>query len=164
MTQKNLEEAFAGESQAHMKYLAFADKARKQGHPNIARLFEATAFAERVHATNHLNVLSGIGDTPANLSAAIEGETFEFEEMYAAYVEIARLQGEKAAERTTNYALEAEKTHAVLYADAKAHASAGNDAPIADVYVCDMCGYTVTGEAPDVCPVCKVKKEHFRKF
>ncbi|HFD38289.1 MAG TPA: rubrerythrin family protein, partial [Anaerolineae bacterium] len=94
MTKENLQAAFAGESQAHMKYLAFAAQAEKEGKPNIARLFQAIAYAEQVHATNHLKELGGIGDTVANLEAAIAGETFEVEEMYAAYLAVAELQAE----------------------------------------------------------------------
>lgn len=164
MTKKNLEDAFAGESQAHMRYLAFADKARKENKPQIARLFEATAYAERVHATNHLQALSGIQATTENLQEAIDGETFEFEEMYAAYNEIARQQGDKTAERTTRYAMEAEKGHAVLYGQAKQQAAQGQDMAEQDVYVCEVCGHTVIGEAPDTCPVCNVKRDKFRKF
>lgn len=164
MTQKNLEEAFAGESQAHMRYMAFAEKARKEGKPNIARLFDATAFAEQVHATNHLQALSGIKGTSDNLAEAIAGETYEVEEMYAAFLETAIRQGEKVAERTNRYAMEAEKTHAVLYANAKALAENNQDNDEAAVHVCEVCGYTVIGDAPDICPVCNVKKDKFRKF
>ena len=105
----------AGESQAHIKYLAFAAQAEKEGKPNIARLFEAIAYAEQVHATNHLKELGGIGDTVANLEAAIGGETFEVDEMYAAYLAVAELQGEKGAKRSMTYAIEAEKIHADMY-------------------------------------------------
>jgi len=160
----NLNTAFAGESQAHMRYLAYADKARKEGQPNIARLFEATAFAERVHATNHLQALHGVQSTAENLAEAIQGETFEYQEMYAAFHLLASQNGDKTAERTTRFAMEAEKGHAVLYADARALVEKGEDLAEGGIHVCDVCGYTVMGEAPDICPVCNVKKDRFRKF
>ena len=113
MTKENLLAAFAGESQAHMKYLIFADKAEKEKRPNVARLFRANALAERIHATNHLKELGMIGKTDANLQAGIDGETFEFEEMYPAYRAVAELQGQKRALRIMEWAMEAEKSHAV---------------------------------------------------
>jgi len=164
MTKENLKAALAGESQAHIKYLAFAAQAEKAGRPNIARLFEAIAYAEQVHATNHLRELGGVGDTVANLEAAIAGETFEVEEMYAAYLAVAELQGEKGAQRSMTYAIEAEKIHADMYGDAKQAAEAGKDIEIGQVYICPVCGYTHIGEPPDRCPVCKVKKERFKAF
>jgi len=164
MTKENLKAALAGESQAHIKYLAFAAQAEKAGRPNIARLFEAIAYAEQVHATNHLRELGGVGDTVANLEAAIAGETFEVEEMYAAYLAVAEMQGEKGAQRSMTYAIEAEKIHADMYGDAKQAAEAGKDIEIGQVYICPVCGYTHIGEPPDRCPVCKVKKERFKAF
>ncbi len=164
MTKQNIQTAFAGESQAHMKYIVFADKAQKEGKPNIARLFRAIAYAEQVHATNHLNVLEGVSDTPANLAAAIKGETFEVNEMYPAYENQAREQQEKAAEKSTHYALEAEKIHARMYGRAKESASAGKDIELKEVYICPVCGYTHEGEPEDFCPVCGAKKEIFKKF
>ena len=164
MTDKSLREAFAGESQAHMKYLIFAEKAEAEGKPNIARLFRAIAYAEQVHASNHFKALGDLGDTPANLQAAIEGETFEVEEMYPAYNAIAELQGEKAAQRTIKYAVDAERIHAGMYSNAKELAEAGQDLDDQPVYVCSGCGYTGTGEPPDVCPVCGAKKDAFRVF
>lgn len=164
MTQANLEAAFAGESQAHMKYLVFAEKAESEGYPEIARLFQAISYAEQVHATNHLVELGGIGDTVANLDTAIGGENFENTEMYPAYDAVARLQGEKGAIRTILYALKAEKIHEVMYEDAKKSASAGKDIESAPVNICSVCGHTVIGEAPDKCPVCGVRKEKFREF
>ncbi len=164
MTKANLEAAFAGESQAHMKYLIFADVAEKEGKPKIAKLFRAIAYAEQVHATNHFKELGNVGKTPENLQSAIEGETFEVEEMYPAYDAVAKLQGEKGAERSIGYAVEAEKLHAKMYADAKAKAEADADAEVESVYVCPVCGYTAINEAPDKCPVCGVPKEKFVKF
>ncbi len=119
MTKANLEAAFAGESQAHMKYLIFADQAEKDGFPNVARIFRAAAFAEQVHATSHFKVLKKLSDTSANLQAGIDGETFEVEEMYPAYNAVAELQDDPGASRSTRWAREAEKVHAVMYQDAK---------------------------------------------
>lgn len=164
MTRQNIQTAFAGESQAHMKYVIFAQKAEKEGKVNIARLFRAIAYAEQVHATNHLKVLNGISDTPGNLETAIKGETFEINEMYPAYLKEAQEQGEKAAEQSTHYALEAEKIHARMYAQAKDAAGTGKDIALKEVYICPVCGYTHEGEPEDFCPVCGAKKEIFKKF
>ncbi len=164
MTQANLEAALAGESQAHIKYLAFADKAERAGRPHIARLFRATAYAERVHATNHLRELGGIGDTVANLTAAIEGENYENTEMYPAFDAVAKLQEEKGAIRSIHFALEAEKIHEVLYGEAKESVAAGTDIEDESVFVCPVCGHTVIGEAPDKCPICGLKKEKYCEF
>ena len=112
MTKENLKAALAGESQAHIKYLAYSAQAAKAGKPNIARLFHAIAYAEQVHAMNHLKELGGIGDTVANLQAAIDGESFEVDEMYAAFLAVAELQNERGAKRSMRYAVEAEKIHA----------------------------------------------------
>ncbi len=164
MTQANLEAAFAGESQAHMKYVIFADRAEREGYPNIARLFRAIAYAEQVHATNHLRTLGNIGKTTENLEAAIAGETYEVDEMYPAFKAVAELQEEKAAVRSNHWALEAEKIHAKMYGDAKTAAEGGKDAEIGDIYICPVCGWTGIGEPPDECPVCKAKKSTFVKF
>lgn len=165
MTEEFLKAAFAGESQAHMKYLAFAEKAEKEGKPNIANLFRAIAYAELVHATNHLEALGGIGDTSSNLEAAKGGEDFEIDEMYPAYLETARRQGEKKAARSMDYALEAEKIHSKLYAAAKKAVDAGEDIGEAKVWVCPVCGWTVTGEEPpERCPVCQALAKVFKEF
>jgi rubrerythrin len=164
MTKENLKAAFAGESQAHIKYLAFSAQAEKEGKPNIARLFKAIAYAEQVHAINHLKELGGIGDTAANLGAAIGGENFEVDEMYAAYLAVAERQGEKGAKRSMTYAMEAEKIHAEMYSDAKKIAEAGDDIAIGEVYICPVCGFTHIGEPPDRCPVCNVKSERYKAF
>ena len=164
MTKENLKAALAGESQAHIKYLAYSAQAAKDGKPNIARLFHAIAYAEQVHAMNHLKELGGIGDTVSNLQAAIDGESFEVDEMYATYLEVAELQNEQGAKRSMRYAVEAEKIHADMYADAKAAAEKGGDFEIGEVYICPKCGFTHIGEPPDRCPVCKVKKDRFKAF
>ena len=164
MTKENLKASLAGESQAHVKYQAFARQADKEAMPNIARLFRAVAHAELVHATNHLRELGGIGKTVANLEAAVDGENFEVDEMYAAYLEVAELQDEKGAARSMRYAVEAEKIHAGMYGDAKAVAETGEDIQIGTVYICPVCGFTHIGEPPDRCPVCNAKKDRFKAF
>ena len=164
MTKANLEAAFAGESQAHMKYLAFADRAEKEGFSNVARLFKAIAYAEQVHAVNHLKVLGGLSQTADNLATAIAGETYEVEEMYPAFVAVAELQGENSAVRSNNWALEAEKIHAEMYGTAKEAVESGKDAELETVYVCPFCGWTGVGEPPDECPICGAKKEKFVAF
>jgi rubrerythrin len=164
MTQQNLQAAFAGESQAHMRYLAFSEIAEKEGRPNTARLFKAIAYAEQVHATNHLRVLGGLDQTVKNLDVAINGETFEIEEMYPVYVCDAQLQKEAEAEKSANYALEAEKIHAQMYKKAKQAVAEGKDIELAEMFICSVCGYTIEAEIPDFCPLCGVKKEAFKKF
>jgi len=164
MTKDNLEAAFAGESQAHMKYAIFADKADKEGYPEVARLFRAISYAERVHATNHLRELGGIGNTAANLEAAAAGENYENTEMYPAFDAVARLQEEKGAVRSIHFALEAEKIHEAMYTEAKGSIAAGKDIKSAAVYVCPVCGHTVNGEAPDKCPICGVPRDKYREF
>lgn len=164
MTQANLQTSFAGESQAHMKYLIFADKAEKQGYPEVARLFRAIAYAERVHATSHLRELGGIGDTAANLAEAFDGEEYENSEMYPAFAAVAKLQQEKGAIRSIHHALEAEKIHEAMYREAKESVVAGKDIASAPVFVCPVCGHTAIGEAPDKCPICGTPKNKYREF
>lgn len=164
MTRANLEAAFAGESQAHMRYSIYADKAEKDGFPQAARLFRAAATAERIHATSHLRALGGIASTAENLKAAFEGETHEVEEMYPSFQAVADMQGEKAASRSMSWAFEAEKVHAALYDQARAAIEAGQDTTIGQVYVCNVCGWTGEGETPDECPLCKAKKDKFTTF
>jgi rubrerythrin len=159
-TEQNLKDAFAGESQANRKYLAFAKKAEQEGYPQVARLFRAAAEAETIHAHNHLRTLGGIGGTKENLEAAISGETFEFQKMYPGMIEDAKAEGHKAALSSFNYANEVEKIHAELYK--KALDTLGKNAEV-DYYVCQVCGYTAEGEPPDECPVCKARKQAFKK-
>jgi rubrerythrin len=164
MTESNLQAAFAGESQAHMRYLIFADKAETDGRANVSRLFTAIAFAEQVHATNHFKTLGGIEATAGNLQTAINGETYEVEEMYPAFRAVAELQEEKGAVRSTTWALEAEKVHAQLYGQAKAAVEGGADVQLDQIHVCELCGWTGTGEKPERCPICGAKKERIRTF
>jgi rubrerythrin len=164
MTEKNLRDAYAGESQAHMRYLIFANKAEQEGKPNVARLFRAIAYAEQVHAANHLKTLGDVGTTEDNLQAAINGENFEVEEMYPAYDAVAKLQDEKGAVRSVHYAIEAEKIHSAMYTEARQTVKAGKDIVLEEVNICPVCGYTVQGDAPDTCPVCGVARAKFVKF
>ena len=163
MTKQNLKSSVAGESQAHVKYTIFSQIAEKEKKPNVSRIFKATAYAELVHAGNHLRALGAVGKSSDNLDAALEGEIFEVEEMYPAYYNEAKLQGEKAAEISTRYALEAEKMHIGIYKKAKQAVIADKDAEISNVYVCSVCGYTTEDEV-DVCPVCGAKKDLFKQF
>lgn len=160
-TEQNLLEAFAGESQANRKYLAFAKKADQEGYPQVANLFRAAAEAETVHAHAHLRVLKGIRTTAENLKEAIAGETHEFKSMYPAMIEAAQTEGEKAAERSFTFANEVEKIHAELYQ--KALDSLDNPEAVECYYVCAVCGYTSENEAPETCPVCNANKKAFSR-
>jgi len=159
-TEQYLKEAFAGESQANRTYLAFADKAEKEGYPQVAKLFRAAAAAETVHAHAHLRALGGIKSTAENLQAAIHGETHEFKEMYPGMIAAAQAEGNKVAERSFSYANDVEKVHAALYE--KALANLGKEEQVA-YYVCNVCGYTCENEPPDKCPVCGSAKKAFAK-
>jgi rubrerythrin len=159
-TEKNLQDAFAGESQANRKYLAFAKKAEGDGYKQIAKLFRAAAEAETIHAHNHLRELGSIKSTKENLEEAIGGETYEFQSMYPDMIRDAEAEGNKAALRSFNFANEVEKIHAALYK--KALENLGNN-PEIDYYVCQICGNTVEGEPPDKCPICGALKKMFKK-
>ena len=159
-TEKNLLEAFAGESQANRKYLAFAKQAEKEGYPQAARLFRAAAEAETVHAHAHLRTLGEVKSTAENLKAAIGGETHEFETMYPAMIEAAVKENNKAAERSFRYANDVEKIHADLYQKALDNLENLEDA---DYHVCSVCGYTCENEPPDKCPVCGSASKAFFK-
>ena len=163
-TEKDLMEAFSGESQANRKYLAFAEKAEKDGFPQIARIFKAAASAETVHAHNHLRAMGGIQSTVENVKEAINGEHYEFTKMYPEFLEDAREENNKQAIRTFDYANQVEKVHHELYNKALEAAEKGEDLEEKDMYVCPICGYTVEGEAPDECPVCGAKKKVFKKI
>lgn len=164
MTEDNLKTAFAGESQAHMRYLIFSKKAEAEGFPNIARLFKAISHAEQVHATNHLAALSLIRGSSDNLQVAIDGEIYEVNDMYPAFHAVAELQDEKGAMQSFNYALQAEKIHASMYQKAKQVVESRKDIQLGPMFICDVCGHTVEGEAPERCPICGASKEKFRKF
>lgn len=164
MTQKNLNDAFCGESQAHMKYLIYSDVAERNGFKNISRLFKAISYAEQVHATNHFRALGMIKGTGENLEDAIAGESYEVSEMYPVFNEVAKFQNERAAETTTKYALEAEKIHESMYKEALENVKKNKDIEIGDIYICPVCGYTTTGKPPDKCPVCGTAGSTFKKF
>lgn len=162
-TQDNLQAAFAGESQANRKYLAFAAKADAEGYPQIAKLFRAAAAAETVHAHAHLRVMKGVGDTKQNLQVAIEGEGHEFQQMYPAFIQEAEAEGHKAALVSFRNANAVEKTHFDLYTNALETLETGKDLAPAAIYVCDVCGHTHIGGAPDKCPVCGAPQSKFKE-
>lgn len=164
ITSDNLSSAYAGESQAHMRYQIYAEIAEKEGMPNIARLFKAISYAELVHARNHYKELGMIKSTADNLQVAIDGENYEVDEMYPAFIDVAKMQGVKGAERSFNFALQAEKIHARMYKNAKEASEAGNDIDLDKVFICPVCGYTHEGMPPDFCPVCGVAKDKFLSF
>ncbi len=160
-TADNLKDAFAGESQANRRYLAFAKKAETEGYPQIARLFRATAEAETVHAHAHLRAMNGVGGTLENLQAAVAGEGYEYQKMYPEFLKAAESEGHRPAVASFRNALAVEETHYGLYSEALASLKAGKDLPGAKIYVCPVCGHTVIGEAPDECPVCSAPGEKF---
>ena len=164
-TQENLQTAFAGESQANRKYVAFSRKAEKDGFPNVAKMFKAISEAETVHAINHYRAMEMIRSTAENLQVAIDGEHYEVNEMYPPMVETAKKEGHKQGERSTSYALETEKVHEKMYKKALESVKAGKDIEKTSYYICPICGYTFEGDdLPDNCPICKAKKESFMKF
>ncbi|MBN2583859.1 MAG: rubrerythrin family protein [Planctomycetes bacterium] len=162
-TEQNVRAAFAGESQANRKYLAFAKVAEKEGQGQIAKLFRAAAAAETIHAHGHLAAMGGIGSTVDNLDEAINGETYEFEKMYPDFIIEAEAEGNQTALRMFRWANEVERIHANLYKKYKAALDAGGQLPVTKVYVCSICGNTVEGEPPDQCPVCGAGKKAFKE-
>lgn len=160
-TINNLKEAFAGESQANRKYLAYAKKAEEEGFKQVAKLFRAAAEAETIHAHNHLRELGAIKSTKENLLDAIGGETHEFQKMYPLMIEEAEAEGKSSAKRSFIFANEVEKIHATLYQ--KALDNLGSNLEV-DYYVCQVCGNTVENEPPDECPICGAKKQAFNKI
>ncbi|WP_026840800.1 rubrerythrin family protein [Citrifermentans bremense] len=160
-TKENLAEAFAGESQANRKYLAFAKKAEADGLPQVAKLFRAAAHAETVHAHAHLRAMGGIRSTADNLKEAVEGEGFEFQKMYPPFLEQAKAEGDRSAENSFKFALAVEEVHHGLYQQALAAVEGGKDLADRPIYVCEVCGNTVYDAAPEKCEVCLVPKERF---
>ena len=150
-TEMNLLQAFAGESQANRKYLAFAKQAEKEGYSQVAKLFRAAAEAETVHALSHLRTLGQIGTTVENLKAAIAGETYEYTQMYPQMIEKAAEEGNLAARRSFSHANAVEVEHASLYQQALDRMGSMEET---DYYVCSVCDYTCADGAPDTCPVC----------
>lgn len=160
-TSDNLMAAFAGESQANRKYLAFARKAETEGKPGIARLFRAAAEAETVHAHAHLRAMNGIGDTKANLQEAIAGEGHEFKEMYPKFVVEAKQEGNQSALKSFEYAKQVEEIHHGLYSKAAEALDGGSDISASRLYVCPVCGNTEIDQAPEKCPICGVPGSKF---
>ncbi len=163
-SEEDLRAAFAGESQANRKYLAYAEKAEKEGLSQIGKLFRAAAAAETVHAHNHLRAMGGIKSTVENLKDAIEGEHYEFTKMYPDFLKDAGQDGNKKAEQTFNYANQVEEIHHGLYEQALKAVQSGKDLVKKDIYVCPVCGNTFIGELPDICPICKAPKAKFNKI
>lgn len=157
----DLKAAFAGESQANRKYLAFAKKADEEGYPQAAKLFRAAAEAETVHAHNHLKAMDGIGSTLDNLKEAMGGETYEYESMYPPMVKVAEEEGNKKAERSFKFAMEVEKIHAEMYKEAIDKINTKEE--VYDYFVCPVCGFTAPKYAPDKCPVCGASGTKFIK-
>ena len=162
-TMENLAAAFAGESQANRKYLAFAKKAEKEGYPQIAKLFKAAAAAETVHAHNHLRILGGIKSTIENIEEAITGETYEFKTMYPEFLDVAAEEQENQASWSFNIANEVEKIHAKLYTKASEALKENRDIPQVEFYVCNVCGNTVENKPPEKCPICNARAKAFIK-
>jgi len=173
-TANNLHNAHGGESMAYMRYTIWGNQAKKEGFPNVARLFRAIAAAETIHATNHFNELKelfgdfpcnsmavfGSGSPSQNLEGGIKGETYEINEMYPTYLEIARFQDEKGAQRSFQYALATEKIHAELFRKAKQEFDASNkDITLGPMRVCPICGWTHEGDIPDKCPICGATRD-----
>lgn len=160
-TTENLKTAFAGESQANRKYTAFARKADAEGFKQIAKLFRAVAAAETVHALAEFRAMGGVKTTAENLQTGIDGEAYEFTEMYPPFVTEAAGEGQKAAETAFKWAMEVEKGHHALYSEALASAKSGTDLPPADIHICEVCGLTVSGDVPDRCPLCGAGRNKF---
>ena len=158
-TNENLKAAFAGESQANRRYLAFAKQAEKEGYPQIARLFRAAAAAETVHAHNHLRAMGGIGGTAENLKAAISGENYEVVKMYPEFIIDAEGENEKKALTFFRWAWEVEKEHEQLFREALEMFGAGWKE--VEIWVCPVCGHTHIGPRPEKCPVCSTPGERF---
>jgi rubrerythrin len=161
-TENDLKEAFAGESQANRKYLAFARKAEQEGFANVARLFRTAAEAETIHANGHLIAMNGIGATADNLQAAVAGETYEYTEMYPPMLRQALAENHKA-QRMFGYAVKAEAVHARLYQMALEAVMQGKDLTETSFYLCPVCGHIELGQPPAACPICGTKGEKFQK-
>ena len=162
-TEENLAAAFAGESQANRKYLAFAKKADQEGHKPVARLFRAAAAAETVHAHNHLRVMGGVKSTAENLQAAINGEHYEFTSMYPAFIKDAQAEKKREAQEGFALANKVEAIHHGLYSAALNALKSGSPMPVVVYYVCQVCGNTVENQAPEECPICGAPRPNFLK-
>jgi rubrerythrin len=162
-TLEDLKNAFAGESQAYQKYTNFAKKAAAQGFTNVAKLFETTAEAEHIHASGHMKAMELIKDTVDNLQAAIDGETYEYTQMYPAMLDEA-VKENHAAKQMFGLAVSAEEVHARLYAKALEAVKQGKDLDVTEFYLCPVCGYIELGKRPEVCPICHTKGEKFSLY
>ena len=162
-TEENLQSAFAGESQANRRYLFFADKAEKEGYPQVARLFRAAAEAETIHARNHFAAMDGVGSTKDNLMAGAIGEHYEFTRMYPPFIEQAESENNKRAQRTFEYANEVEQIHHKYFEAAIKAVDAGQKLKDEPYFVCQVCGNTVAGEAPEKCPICGTPRSRFKR-
>jgi len=159
-----LKNAFAGESQANRRYLAFARKAEEEGLAQIAKLFRAAAEAETIHALNHVRIMGEVKSTLENLASAVSGETFEFKTMYPEYLNMAKNEGNQQATWSFDVANKVEKIHAALFSKTIEALKMGKKLTTVDYYVCGVCGNTVEGEAPDKCPICGAPKTRFFKI
>lgn len=164
LTERNIHEAFSGECQANRRYLFYAEKADKEGYPQVARLFRAVAEAELVHARNHLNVLDAIGSTKDNVLGASIGEREEFTSMYPIFIQIAQKESNDRAEESFTWANKVEKIHYGYFEDAYKELKEGKKPADATYYVCQRCGNTVKGKAPDKCPICGAPAKSFKKI
>jgi rubrerythrin len=163
-TQENLASAFAGESQANRKYLAFAGRAEKEGFVNVAKLFRATAHAETIHAMSHLRAMKAVNTTEENLAGAMAGEEFEFKNMYPKFIEEATTENAAAANISFKNAMAVEQVHYSLYSAAMNRVKAGEDLTSSRIYVCQICGHTVLDETPEKCPICNAAKKAFTEI
>jgi rubrerythrin len=163
-TKDNLMAAFAGESQANRKYLAFGKKAEKEGFKNVSRIFQAIAEAETIHALKHFEVAGKINSTLENLQAAAEGEHYEFSEMYPEFIAMAEKEEQKDALKTFEFANAAEKVHGGIFNNLKNTVAKGEDAEDKAVYLCPVCGWVGFDPAPDNCPICNAAKKSFKQF
>jgi len=163
-TENNLQEAFAGESQANRRYTFYAEKADKEGYPQIAKLFRAVAEAETVHARNHLNAMDAIGTTKDNVMAANISEHQEFMGMYPHFIEVAKEEMNERAERTFDWANKVEKIHYGYFEAALQDVKEGKTPADNTYFVCQVCGNTVMGSAPDKCPICGAPAKAFKKI
>jgi rubrerythrin len=162
-TEGNLQEAFGGESKANRRYLFFAEKADREGYPQIARLFRAVAEAETVHARNHFNAMDGVGSTKENVLAAATGEHYEFTRMYPPFIDDAKRENNERAIRSFEYANEVEQVHHGFFEEALEALKAGQQLKDEPYFVCQVCGNTVSGEAPEKCPICGAPRKAFTK-
>ena len=162
-TKDNLQAALAGESQANRKYLAFAEKALKEGKPGVAKLFRSAAASETIHAYKYLESLREIKSTKENLQTAISGENYESQNMYPEFAKDAEKEGESGMQKYFEWVAEVEKGHARMYQEAMEKISADEDIEEKDYYICKACGFTTPDEAPETCPVCGAPKNMFEK-